>query len=86
MFPSRTVPLPGPSATMGDVWEAEIEWKDDVRNRTYFIRDFMDMPNKREKVIIAIPFLSDVTLLYDWNTQDVIVETTGECLALGQKQ
>ena len=71
---------------MGDVWEAEIEWKDDVRNRTYFIRDFMDMPNKREKVIIAIPFLSDVTLLYDWNTQDVIVETTGECLALGQKQ
>ena len=77
------MPLPGPSATLGEVWEAEVEWKDEVRSRSYFLKDLMDMPNKREKVVIAIPFLSDVTLHYDWNTQDVLVETAGQRLGLG---
>ncbi|XP_070200605.1 uncharacterized protein [Littorina saxatilis] len=70
-----TVPLPVPAGTLGDVWQAELEWKDDVTNRTYFLRDFTDMPNKREKLVISIPFLSDVTVLYDWRTYDAIVET-----------
>lgn len=69
-----SIPLPVPTAELGKVWQAQIEWKDDVKNRTYLMTDTADMTQFMEKVVISVPFLNDVTLIINWQTYDVILQ------------
>ena len=77
LFPSLTVPLADATALLGQTWEAQVEWKDLVKNQTFFIKDVTDMTQSSEKIVISAPLVDDVTILFDYNTYDVIVEETG---------
>nr|KAG5702919.1 hypothetical protein BaRGS_034692 [Batillaria attramentaria] len=56
----------------------EIEWKDLLHSRSYLVKDYADLPNKREAIVISPPFHSDVKFLFDFFTQDVIVDSLGD--------
>lgn len=69
-----------PSQALGDIWAMEIEWRDLLKNRSYILTDYVDMPNKRETVVVSHPFAADAKLHIDYNTRDVTVEDGSKLL------